>query len=53
MDSLRSTFATYPEDEIRAILGTNAMRTLGFDPTLLEPIGAKIGPALADIRAGR
>jgi predicted TIM-barrel fold metal-dependent hydrolase len=49
MDSLRATFSTYPESEIRAILGTNALKVLGFDPKLIGPIADRIGPALSDI----
>lgn len=52
MDSLRKTFGTYPENEVRTILGTTAMEVLGFDPALVEPVGAKIGPAIEDIRTG-
>ncbi len=49
MDSLRKTFGAYPESETRALLGKNALKVLGFDPELLEPIGERIGPALSDI----
>jgi predicted TIM-barrel fold metal-dependent hydrolase len=49
MDSLRTTFGGYPESEIRAILGTNAMEVFGFDPQLVGPIGHKIGPALSHL----
>ncbi|MBW2272361.1 MAG: amidohydrolase [Deltaproteobacteria bacterium] len=47
---LRETFADYPESEIRAILGTNALEAYGFDPAVVEPIAEKVGPALSDIR---
>jgi predicted TIM-barrel fold metal-dependent hydrolase len=50
MDALRATFSDYPEDEIRAILGTNAMQAYGFDPALIDPIGERVGPSLASIR---
>ncbi len=49
MDSLRATFGSYPEDETRRILGTNAAEVYGFDLEVLGPIGDKIGPALSDI----
>jgi predicted TIM-barrel fold metal-dependent hydrolase len=49
MDALRATFGSYPESETRAILGTNALSVLGFDPELLGPIGERIGPALSEI----
>ena len=51
MDALRETFSTYPEDEIRAILGTNATRVYPFDRVALESLAEKIGPELAEIRA--
>ena len=50
MDSLRATFSAYPESEIRSMLGGNAIRVLGFDPEVVNPIGEKIGPTLSEIR---
>ena len=47
---LRETFADYPEDEIRALLGTTAAEVYGFDTEKLAPLAARIGPELADIR---
>ncbi len=44
LDALRATFADVPEDETRKILGTNARDFFGFDPALVDSIGAKIGP---------
>ena len=52
MDALRETFGPYPEDETRALLGTNAARVYGFDLDLLAPIAARVGPELSDIRQG-
>jgi predicted TIM-barrel fold metal-dependent hydrolase len=52
MDALRETFGTYPEEETRALLGTNAAEVYGFDLELLGPIAEKIGPEIADIRVG-
>jgi predicted TIM-barrel fold metal-dependent hydrolase len=49
MEHLRATFSTYPESEIRAILGTNALEAYGFDPALVGPIGDKVGPSLSSI----
>ena len=49
MDSLRATFGPYPENETRAILGTNALAVLGFDLDVVGPIAEKFGPALSDI----
>ncbi len=50
MKLLRETFADYPEDEISALLGTNATKVYGFDLEILGPIADKIGPRLSDIR---
>jgi predicted TIM-barrel fold metal-dependent hydrolase len=50
MKSLRETFADYPEDEIRALLGSNAARVYGFDLEALAPIADRIGPRISDIR---
>jgi predicted TIM-barrel fold metal-dependent hydrolase len=49
MDALRKTFGDYPESEIQQLLGGNAAEVYGFDRELLDPIAAKIGPALSDI----
>jgi hypothetical protein len=52
MESLRATFGSYPEDEVRRILGTTAAEVYGFDLEALGPIGDKIGPSLSDIAGG-
>lgn len=52
MKALHETFGDYPEDEIRAILGTNAAKVYGFDVAQLGPIVDEIGPTIAEIRAG-
>ncbi|MBW2291168.1 MAG: amidohydrolase [Deltaproteobacteria bacterium] len=49
MDALRATFSTYPEHEIRAMLGTNALEAYAFDPELLGPVAERVGPALSSI----
>jgi predicted TIM-barrel fold metal-dependent hydrolase len=49
MDSLRATFSTYPESEIRAMLGSNALDAYGFDPEVVGPVADRIGPALSSI----
>lgn len=48
--SLRKTFGTYPEEEIRAILGTNCAEVYGFDQEKLLAVAERIGPTLASIR---
>ena len=50
MQSLSATFAKYPEDEIRAILGLNAVKVYGFDPDAMQAIADRIGPTVAAIR---
>ena len=50
MKALNETFADYPEEEIRSILGETAAETYGFDTAELEGIVAEIGPSLEEIR---
>jgi predicted TIM-barrel fold metal-dependent hydrolase len=52
MDSLRATFGTYPEDEIRSILGTTAADVYGFDLVALSEIADEIGPPVSAIASG-
>jgi predicted TIM-barrel fold metal-dependent hydrolase len=42
--SLRHTFHDVPEDETRAMLGTNAAELYGFDLAALAPLVERIGP---------
>jgi predicted TIM-barrel fold metal-dependent hydrolase len=49
---LRAAFAGVPEDELRLILGENAIRFLGLDRTRLAEIAARIGPSVADVNGG-
>ena len=48
---MHQTFEGYPEDEIRDILGRNALEAYGFDAKLVEKVAEEIGPNLADITA--
>ena len=50
MKALNETFALYPEQEIRDILGLNAAKAYGFDVAALTPVADRIGPTLAAIR---
>lgn len=50
MEALRNTFATYPEGEIRAMLGGNAIDVYGFDADLLGKLAEQVGPSIASIR---
>ena len=50
VDALRTTFAEYPEEETRAILGGTAAGLYGFDRHLLESVAGRIGPSLDQIQ---
>ena len=49
---LRAAFAGVPEDELRLILGENAVRFLDLDRAELAEIAARIGPTYAEINGG-
>jgi predicted TIM-barrel fold metal-dependent hydrolase len=53
LDALRATFGDIPEDETRRILGMNALSVYGFDPDVVGPAAAKVGPRLEDVVGGR
>jgi predicted TIM-barrel fold metal-dependent hydrolase len=48
-EALRVAFAGVPEPEVRAMVGRNAARLYGFDLDALEPIAARVGPAVDDV----
>src|SRR6185295_10371158 len=48
-DWLRDAFAGVPEDELRLMLGENAIDFFGFDRGPLEAIAERIGPRVADV----
>ncbi len=48
-DWLRDAFAGVPEDELRLMLGENAIRFLGLDRARLNEIAKRIGPTYEDI----
>jgi len=50
LPQLQETFLGYPEDELRAILGRNALEVYDLDEARLAPIVEKIGLSLADVR---
>ncbi len=50
MKYLNETFADYPEDEIRSILGETAASLYGFDVSELKGIVDEIGPTVEQIR---
>jgi len=46
---LRDAFADVPDDELRLMLGENAIRVLGLDRTRLAALADRIGPTVADV----
>jgi hypothetical protein len=38
-----------PEDELRAILGGNAVNLWGFDAALLQSVADRVGPTVEDL----
>jgi predicted TIM-barrel fold metal-dependent hydrolase len=51
LPQLQETFRDYPEAEIRAILGENAMQVYAFDREVVEPLAEKIGLEVEQLRA--
>jgi hypothetical protein len=49
---LRDAFAGVGEDELRLMLGENAIRVLGLDRTRLAELAQRIGPTVDDILGG-
>ena len=47
--SLRHAMAGIPEDKVRAIVGTNAVRVYGLDGEKLSAIAQDIGPTMSEI----
>lgn len=52
-DWLSDAFAGVPGDELRLMLGENAVRVLGLDRARLAAVAARIGPAVADVTGPR
>jgi predicted TIM-barrel fold metal-dependent hydrolase len=52
-DWLRDAFATVPDDELRLLLGENAIRFLELDRERLVEIARRIGPTIEEIHTGR
>jgi predicted TIM-barrel fold metal-dependent hydrolase len=48
-DWLSDAFAGVPDDELRLMLGENAVRVLGLDRDRLAAVAARIGPTIADV----
>jgi predicted TIM-barrel fold metal-dependent hydrolase len=52
LDALRTTFGGMAEDEVRRILGGNALATFAFDADRLRAAAEKVGPRLEDVAGG-
>ena len=48
-DWLSDAFAGVPDDELRLVLGENAVRVLGLDRAKLAAVAARIGPTIDDV----
>ena len=48
-ESLRKSYAGLPRDEIKLMIGENAVRVYNFDPEKLMPVAGRIGPSVEDI----
>jgi hypothetical protein len=48
-DWLSDAFAGVPDDELRLMLGENAIRVLGLDRATLAAVAERIGPSIADV----
>ena len=46
---LRHVFGGLPEDDLRRILGLNAVELFGFDRVQLEEVAARVGPTVDDL----
>jgi len=49
---LRDAFTGVPEDELRLMLGENAIRFLGLDRARLAQVAARIGPTYEQVTSG-
>ncbi|HIF98988.1 MAG TPA: hypothetical protein EYQ54_18535 [Myxococcales bacterium] len=48
VENMKETFRQLPQDEIKKMLGQNALEWYGFDADKLAPIVARVGPKPAD-----
>ncbi len=46
---LRQVFGGMPEEDIRRMLGLNAIGVFGFDGDLLQAVADRVGPTVADL----
>lgn len=52
-DWLSDAFAGVPDDELRLMLGENAVRVLGLDRGALAAVAERVGPTVADVTGRR
>jgi predicted TIM-barrel fold metal-dependent hydrolase len=50
-EALRVAFSSFDPDDVRVMVETNAARFYGFDLDQLRTIGARVGPAVDEVRA--
>ena len=50
-ETLRYIFGGLPEDDMRRMLGANAVDLWGFDGDLLQSVADRVGPTVADLAA--
>ena len=46
---LRQVFGGLPEEDLRPMLGLNAVRVYGFDEAVLRPVADRVGPTVDDL----
>jgi predicted TIM-barrel fold metal-dependent hydrolase len=51
-EAIALTFADVPTAEVQRMLGATAAKVFGFDTAALQTIADRVGPTVADVRAG-
>ena len=47
-EDIKEAFSGFPEDDIAAILGGNAIKFYGFDEVAINQVGERVGPLRSD-----
>jgi predicted TIM-barrel fold metal-dependent hydrolase len=50
--SLSRSFSTWDPDDLRKVLSQNAAHVYGFDLAALAPLAERVGPSVAEVKAG-